>query len=191
MENAPEICWSSLNTAKGLYLRVGFEYIEVPWVVPREITQKTVRLTSLGWETTYGDLVGSAEQGFIKLALEGELDIHKCYQSISPCFRDEETITPLTRPYFMKLELGVLTKKTYANTYVTEVMSSALDVMHHLSNKRVALIKTSEGYDIECEGVELGSYGYREIDSDLCWVYGTGLAEPRFSQIALGKKKEE
>lgn len=36
--------------------------------------------------------------------------------------------------------------------------------------------------DIVFRGIELGSYGIRE-HKYLKWVYGTGLAEPRFSNV--------
>jgi hypothetical protein len=31
-------------------------------------------------------------------------------------------------------------------------------------------------------GFELGSYGVRQYH-DITWIYGTGIAEPRFSKI--------
>jgi hypothetical protein len=43
------------------------------------------------------------------------------------------------------------------------------------------IVTTSDGYDIEYNGVEIGSYGIRKT-SFLEWIYGTGLAEPRFSR---------
>ena len=49
----------------------------------------------------------------------------------------------------------------------------------------VDLVKTDdersdESYDIESNGIELGSYGIRQHEN-ITWVYGTGLAEPRLS----------
>ena len=43
------------------------------------------------------------------------------------------------------------------------------------------IVETDEGWDINVGGIEVGSYGSRSIHDHL-WVYGTGLAEPRFSQ---------
>jgi hypothetical protein len=53
------------------------------------------------------------------------------------------------------------------------------------NNSSVDIVATDEGYDININGIEVGSYGFREI-GDFMWVYGTGLAEPRFSQ-AVGR----
>ncbi len=41
-------------------------------------------------------------------------------------------------------------------------------------------------HDIMIKGIEVGSYGYRYID-DFAWVYGTGCAEPRLSQVLAMK----
>lgn len=40
-------------------------------------------------------------------------------------------------------------------------------------------------YDLEINNIEVGSYGIRQY-KNLFWVYGTGLAEPRFSQAING-----
>lgn len=42
--------------------------------------------------------------------------------------------------------------------------------------------KSIVSYDIEYKGVELGSYGIREC-SFLKWIYGTGIAENRTSNL--------
>jgi hypothetical protein len=42
--------------------------------------------------------------------------------------------------------------------------------------------RSDESYDIECNGVELGSYGVRHFEN-IDWIYGTGLAEPRLSTV--------
>ena len=43
------------------------------------------------------------------------------------------------------------------------------------------IIDTPEGYDIELYGIEIGSYGIRRVRG-FSWIYGTMLAEPRFSE---------
>lgn len=44
-------------------------------------------------------------------------------------------------------------------------------------------ISVSQAYDIvtDLQKIELGSYGIRQHPSVGRWVYGTGLAEPRYS----------
>jgi hypothetical protein len=44
----------------------------------------------------------------------------------------------------------------------------------------LTIVKTEIGHDIELNGIEIGSYGWRQ-NQDIIWAYGTGLAEPRFS----------
>lgn len=54
-------------------------------------------------------------------------------------------------------------------------------------------VETSAGWDVEVDGVEVGSYGHNELrdgDAPFVWVYGTGLAEPRLSQAIARLKKE-
>ena len=41
---------------------------------------------------------------------------------------------------------------------------------------------TDIGFDIVCNGIELGSYGIRSCPF-LDWIYGTGCAEPRTSSL--------
>ena len=50
-------------------------------------------------------------------------------------------------------------------------------------NSNFEIVKTEEGLDIELNGIEIGSYGYRSY-KDFHWIYGTALAEPRFSLAA-------
>jgi hypothetical protein len=49
-------------------------------------------------------------------------------------------------------------------------------------NNEIKIVKTNIGYDLELNNIELGSYGVRKY-GQLHWVYGTGLAEPRFSKV--------
>jgi hypothetical protein len=43
-------------------------------------------------------------------------------------------------------------------------------------------VETEQGYDLECNGIEIGSYGIRSCEY-LEWIYATGLAEPRMSIV--------
>ena len=44
--------------------------------------------------------------------------------------------------------------------------------------------------DLEIAGIEVGSYGIRHHELVGHWAFGTGLAEPRYSQ-AMGKYNEQ
>ena len=52
--------------------------------------------------------------------------------------------------------------------------------MRRHSKNSVDVVPTKEGYDLMINGIEVGSYGLR-MGNGYEWVYGTGLAEPRFS----------
>lgn len=179
---------------------LGYIQIDVPWIVPNHVTRMTLDpqypaieayegITVRGYGgKSIGDLVGSAEQSFLTLDTEGVLGRGK-FVSITPCFRMEQAHNDFTRPYFMKVEL-------YQNTDVTrdnlnKMIGDALYVFRWLisqeSSPELNLLETKEiddGYDIMLNGVEIGSYGIRHKNG-LSWIYGTGLAEPRFSVAKL------
>ena len=48
--------------------------------------------------------------------------------------------------------------------------------------KGVDVVKTEQGFDLEYNGIEIGSYGIRSCEY-LKWIYATGLAEPRMTII--------
>ena len=62
----------------------------------------------------------------------------------------------------------------------------ALVYFQKLAKPNIAfeIVETDIGYDIEANGVEVGSYN-RISAQGYTWVCGTGLAEPRFSQVCL------
>jgi len=49
------------------------------------------------------------------------------------------------------------------------------------NSELLSIVKTEQGFDINYGNIEIGSYGIRSC-SFLDWIYGTGLAEPRFSR---------
>lgn len=124
---------------------------------------------------TMGFLVGSAEQGFVSLDRLKVLGRGN-FMSCTPCFRREDVHDILHRPYFMKVEL-------YKNDVVdesalSEMISHAYEFFSLAASPKV--VKTSEGFDIEINNIEVGSYGLRKYNN-LQWVYGTGVALPRYS----------
>lgn len=46
---------------------------------------------------------------------------------------------------------------------------------------RLKVVDTDIGFDVEYDGLELGSFGTRQTITGKWYVYGTGLAEPRYS----------
>jgi hypothetical protein len=179
------INWTILGDAIRAYTGMGYTYVEVPWAVPNKIVDMTVphpdfavRLS----EKMDGTLVGSAEQSFMFLQKKDLLAPGR-YVACSPCFRNEPVVNDLRQPTFMKVEL-----------YCNDVKPGTLDLMidHAWSfftanitrHDQLRIVDTHEGFDIELNSVEIGSYGVRKIDG-MHWAYGTGVAEPRFSYVRL------
>lgn len=163
------------------YESKGFEYIEVPWDTPKKYQEATY----MG-EDFYpiGDdryLVGSSEQSFVYLLDNGHLTNGK-YITCSPCFRGGE-ISEIHQEYFMKAEL--FDNTDCSELRLKEIVDFACEFFAQYSP--VFTQKTGDlSYDIVTPlAIEVGSYGIREY-KELSWIYGTAIAEPRFSKaIAL------
>lgn len=180
------IDWSILAEAVKFYTEHDFKYIEVPWLVEREITLITCPdeeriIKTLG----HGDLVGSAEQSFLQLQL---LDSHQLgnFVACTPCFRNEPQITKLHQKTFMKVEL-YSTGKDHTTVFENMIMLVTKFFERYVSNESIHQVVTRDGFDLEIAGIEVGSYGLRRYGNH-SWIYGTGVAEPRFS-VALQELK--
>lgn len=167
------IDYKKLANAQEFYLRRGFGYMEVPWIID-EVTDAITRPGFiLGIETNYGgNLVASGEQSFLQIS--SELPGGK-YQTITPCFRREEREDNLHHKWFMKNELIMVGVGS-----VDEMINEAK--LFFQSYLPIDIVKTDIGWDIESGGYELGSYGEREYEG-FKWIYGTGCAEPRLSTV--------
>lgn len=187
------------------YERAGFKWLDVPWCVSREAVLATRPPWVTGEPFSYsagGKLlypVASAEQSFIQMqmdALDGSLDnrMTGSYVTMTPCFRNEPVLDELHQPYFMKVELISWDKTTRED--MDKMIAGArlhfeerlwVDVVHNTDPDPIGVV----AYDIVTHhtGIELGSYGIRENERVGRWLYGTGLAEPRYS-IALEKEPE-
>lgn len=155
-------------------------------------------------------LVASAEQSFLQMMFDGKLTKGK-YMAITPCFRDDME-DELHQKYFMKLELIVVDPRNadsefnaminQANRFfndlttyrqlpslISEYGSGAMTstiISHHCHQVSVDDPRSIVARDILLQGIEIGSYGIRKYHKDErthTWVYGTGLAEPRFSTV--------
>ena len=188
------IDYSIIAAASEKYAALGYIRIEVPWIVQCAAIAETypihdapegaceVRRNS----RHTGYLVGSAEQSFLQMMLEGRLPPGR-YQAISPCFRGDAT-SHTHREYFMKLELFATSGGSGGDDALDQMMTDALSVMQAHTYQRLELFATDAGHDIgfihpALGELELGSYGRRQSESNpkLTWTYGTGIAEPRFS----------
>lgn len=191
MKSPRDIRWDLVSAASSHYHRWGYEYIETPWIVSQKAVEITLPPGKFGYYLGHpnyspGFLVGSAEQAFIQLMLADQLGPGK-YYAIGPCFRDDP-IDELHKNSFFKVELIEIEGRTQVldDGSVYRLMSTAKrffeDECHQ--ETRVMPIPNEPGaYDLELNGIEIGSYGLRKFEKHR-WVYGTGLALPRFTQAA-------
>jgi seryl-tRNA synthetase len=173
------INWINIATAGLYYQGLGYQYVEVPWIVPSEIIKITFDgLTD--FRTPKGDLVGSGEQSFLYLQKAGELSPGK-YHTITPCFRDEEE-TQWNFKQFLKLELYIT--DDVSETQLQHVIDDCKNCLEKITLKKIKQVKMGDySYDLMCQGIELGSYAIMKYQ-DLSWICATGIAEPRTSQVS-------
>ncbi len=181
----PMIDWVLLTNTSEHYQSLGFRQIEVPWCVPETLNIPTKPHSDRSFVQTIDmfakqphELVGSAEQGFQYLIQQGKLQAGK-YWSISPCFRVDD-YDALHLPWFVKLELCHIVDDTEdkqtALFHIVSQCAAWFDRIGPVSN----IVPIGDTYDIEVNGIEVGSYGIREV-AGTSYIYGTGLALPRFS----------
>jgi len=178
--------WQRLTTALEFYENCGYTYSSVPWLVDRHTSILTCPDTGRLMGVPYhGDLVGSAEQGFLELNLSQSPG---SYVALTPCFRDEgREFGPTHRYTFMKVEL-FRNDEVDADSLM-DVMTSAIQCMQMFldpeDEANLVTVATPEGFDINLNGLEVGSYGIRTVPWGK-YIYGTGLAEPRF-ELAMNR----
>ena len=170
-----------LAAALGRYGAQGYTPTDVPWMVPREVSRITCPVDVWIMSTKHGDLVGSAEQSFLHLERMGQLTPGK-FVAWTPCFRDEEVIDDLHLKCFVKVEL--YRTDNVCEAAVLEVIADAEAFMNSClaPNQKIVREATADGWDLTVGGIEVGSYGLRHAGG-MAWIYGTGLAEPRFSTV--------
>lgn len=204
------INYAALAMAQDIY-DAKYTRIEVPWWAPVDIVNVTKPPQADSYSLSiYGKskqkaLLASGEQGFLYLANKGQLPLGM-YQTVTPCFRDE----PYDRYHskqFMKLELIRLMhpQDDLNQWHVVGLASRARRVFKAVAraiardtsfNPVLKVVETGVSDPIQVDGthqldvvmvlpdkreIELGSYGARRT-SFATSIYGTGLAEPRFSR---------
>lgn len=167
------------------YSKCGYEYIDAPWFVSKESIDVTRPENTRYFETFIGNLVASGEQSFVEI--RNDLCPSRKYQCVTPCFRDDD-YDEMRLPYFLKLELIiVLWKNDQSDNLEAQIISDARAFFSKYG--KTEIVKTDVGHDLNMFGYELGSYGYRE-HKEFRWIYGTGVAEPRLSQVIEKRKIE-
>ncbi len=173
--------WKHLSDAVTFFTEAGYEYVEAPWIAPDYVLMATCPSEDYVVSSKLGGLVGSAEQSFIHLKRIGAIGEGR-FVACTPCFRNEDEVDTLHQRTFMKVELySSKFDITELDATVELVMSFyrsllAPDLWQHLQTR----VTGSHSVDIELGGIEVGSYGMRSWEGE-SWVYGTGIAEPRFS----------
>lgn len=181
------IDYDLLNKAILYYQALKYTQIETPWIVSADASLTTAPSEDHCFITTRNEhFVGSAEQGFIHLMKYNPEKIvpDKMYFSVSPCFRRD--IPDETHSQgFIKLELFYHAKNANTLDIEWEFIRDAKRLFEFLSIKKIETIinEKSQSIDLEYNGLELGSYGSRRLNDGSLWVFGTGIALPRFQLI--------
>lgn len=170
----------------------GFKYVEAPWLIESEAMLVTLPKDKYGICTTYCNedtkqakyLPGSAEQSFIQMMLDNTLPNGQ-YCAAGPCFRDEVE-DELHSTTFFKVELIIVgSNKKEDLDWLVKVASSFFNSRSNVEEDNgkfeVDVEKTEDGFDLLLNGIEIGSYGMRSY-KNYKWIYGTGLALPRFNK---------
>lgn len=171
------INWSFLARAHEFYPSKGWAPIEVPWVVAPYITRSTMPPGIQATTTGMGDLIGSGEQGLLHLAVHHNLASGK-WMTCTPCFRDDVS-DDLHGKHFVKVELMWLDPVSVMNAWL-DILDDARNLFQELGLPSKLSTQSDHIDLVSQQGIELGSYGVRSAFGRT-WVYGTGLAEPRFS----------
>lgn len=186
MKIYPEVLidWSLLAKAANFYNESGFTQKETPYALPelyhsytKPHNDPSFILKSGMFSKQPHELVGSAEQGFIYLILNNLVNPQERFFSITPCFRTDN-YDYLHQPWFMKLELF-----HYSSDLNDLLFMIHLVKLFFTSECKVDLkiVVTGENsYDLELNSIEVGSFGFRTVEGKT-FIYGTGLALPRFS----------
>lgn len=192
------IDYGLLQQASDYYSDLGYERIESPWLVTKEISDITrppdtsTYIVQKDNETKSKVFVASGEQSFLYLINKGFLPKKGKFHTVTPCMRNDSFDGTHTK-YFIKLELIKYdTTKTMIDNVQKKILKMTDDAVkffsQHSNQKPIDIVEIKEtdifsSYDVMMNDVEIGSYGYRECL--FCnWIYGTGLAEPRFSRLA-------
>ena len=189
--NRYNIDWNLISEAVKYYTSIGYKYVEVPWIVSSEAIQATFNGTAP--KTKDGLIVGSAEQSFIQMKLDGTFPFLHCgakLVTVTPCFKNDE-IDRIHSPFFMKVELININNNLDDSDVRLQSFIKDAKTFFEMQNVVVDSVKTESGVDLLIDGIEIGSYGIRSYNSqnrgNFNWVYGTGLAEPRFSIASTGR----
>lgn len=179
----PKIDYNKISKAISYYENIGYDYIELPWFASEKSMDVTCPPERRLFETFAGFLLASGEQGFIEMRKNLPKGKFMC---ATPCFRDEPFLDEYHLTSFFKVEL--INTHTKSQEDLSSMISDSLFFFSRYIKQKdiLEVVNTEQGKDINLNGIELGSYGFRSYD-EFDWIYGTGLAEPRLSKILQNK----
>jgi hypothetical protein len=184
------IDYELLSKATAYYRHRDYQYIEVPWYVSEEVTRMTYKGPITNSIKGNKVLVGSGEQGFLELMFYNKLECNTYYQTVTPCFREDEE-DETHQPYFLKLELFCYSNYLWwdPSEGMAKIMNDILSFFTPYFPKKSIQIKVPyiplgnnvlEAKDIYLNNIEIASISYSFTKNEY-YVCGTGLALPRFS----------
>lgn len=191
MKTNPNIVdYKLLSKAIKFFSHKGYTQVETPW----RVSEESINLTFKSSESFKSDdkfLVGSAEQGFLEMISDGILE-YGIYMSVSPCFRNENE-DYYHQQEFIKLELIdiILVKNMFALNLMRDNVLKFITKHLKVKSSSIVVVSTNDDstdFDILIDGIEYGSYGFRNIEEKV-YIYGTGIALPRASKILKGLSK--
>lgn len=193
------INYEYISKAIEFYSSNGYEYVGVPWYVTKDIIMMTkphIEIPDYELSANGKYLIASGEQGFLYSIMKGYLAPGK-YVTCTPCYRFESQDW-LHRKTFMKVELIEFTYDVSRALSPFKVEELSYRFFHSLlplsKASPISPVDSERGpldiatpRDWTLNGVEIGSYGVRQYKNLVKWVYGTGLAEPRFTTAKNSK----
>lgn len=201
------IDYNLIAAAIDFYANKGFQRIETPWLVSKDIADLTKPLDASTYivqkdsERKQKAFIASGEQSFLYLINKGHLPSSGRYQTVTPCLRDDMWDATHMKN-FVKLELI----EYISTSEYTNIKFNTINTVHRMVDQALSFFsskvdaslltvtntstKDSVSFDINLNDIEIGSYGYRSCM--FCeWIYGTGIAEPRFSRLVNSVKRKQ
>ena len=175
------ISTSKIMEALTYYSNLGYVPIDVPYCVDRSVSELTKPMCKRDTEYLNDKVyVGSAEQSFIQMYMDGKLPDGK-YMALTPCVRDDEH-DDLHHSVFMKLELFDCGDKTQPFQ-----LGFAMQDFFEQYIKTTVVAGDDRPFSTDILDkklrIELGSYGMGILPGGKFYSYGTGIAEPRLSTV--------
>lgn len=175
------IDYAKITDAIDFYKRLGYAPYDLPWTANLDAIKVTIPPDFHATNSDIGYLIGSAEQGFLDCVANKGLK--GMFQATTPCFRDEKE-DRIHRKYFIKTELFINAPGLVNLETLDTMLGDAIRFFQqytHTTFKQTG----AESYDVldHKTGIELGSYGIGRHPKYGEWLYGTGVAEPRLSNV--------